>query len=118
MQWQVETTDVFDEWLSSQDIAVQEKILASLLLLAEYGATLGRPHSDTIKGSKFANMKELRIQVKGDPYRAFYAFDPVRCAIVLCCGNKSNDKRFYQKMIALADDLYQAHLDQQELPNE
>lgn len=85
--WQVETTDVFDEWLSAQDVDTQEKILASLLLLAEYGATLGRPHSDTIKSSKFANMKELRIQVKGDPYRAFYAFDPVRCAIVLCCGN-------------------------------
>ena len=42
-------------------------------------------------------MKELRIQYAGRPIRAFFAFDPVRQAIVLCAGDKSNDKAFYEK---------------------
>ena len=39
-------------------------------------------------------MKELRIQEKGCPIRAFFAFDPERKAIILCAGDKSNDKTF------------------------
>ena len=57
-------------------------------------------------------MKELRIQSKGKPLRAFFAFDPRRKAILLCAGNKSeNEKRFYKVMIPLADKEYQAHID-------
>lgn len=51
-------------------------------------------------------MKELRIQIGGDPYRAFYTFDPIRQAIVLCAGNKvGNEKQFYKQMIPLADEF-------------
>ena len=52
---------------------------------------------------KYPNMKELRIQHKGKPLRAFFAFDPLRQAIVLCAGDKSNDKQFYERMIKIAD---------------
>lgn len=110
--YHVETTDEFELWLNEQSEEVQDKILASILLLQQYGHRLSRPYADTLYGSKFNNMKELRIQIKGDPYRAFYAFDPLRQAIVLCAGNKvGNEKQFYQQMISLADELYQQHLD-------
>lgn len=108
----VETTDEFDEWFANQSETVQDKIMASMVLLQQYGHQLSRPYADTLYGSKFGNMKELRIQIGGDPYRAFYAFDPLRQAIVLCAGNKvGNDKQFYKQMIPLADELYQQHLD-------
>jgi hypothetical protein len=55
-------------------------------------------------------MKELRTQVHGQPLRAFYAFDPRRKAILLIGGFKSNDKRFYERMIPLADKLMDEHL--------
>lgn len=55
-------------------------------------------------------MKELRIQHQGKPLRAFFAFDPLRQAIVLCAGDKSNDKQFYKRMIALADTEFAAYL--------
>ena len=58
----VETTPVFDEWLEQQPLAVRKKILASLLLLQQQGYELSRPHADTLYGSRFSNMKELRIQ--------------------------------------------------------
>jgi hypothetical protein len=57
-------------------------------------------------------MKELRVQSKGDPLRAFFAFDPERKAIVLCAGNKKGDeKRFYKRMIPIADKEFKAHLE-------
>lgn len=107
----VETTDEFDEWFANQTEEVQDKIFASMLLLKRYGHQLSRPYADTLYGSRFKNMKELRIQVGGEPYRAFYAFDPARQAIVLCAGNKvGNEKRFYKEMVPYADALYERHL--------
>lgn len=73
--WTVLTTDLFDTWFDKQSDDTQEKILAGLLALKQGGASIGRPLVDTIKGSAYSNMKELRIQHKGDPIRAFFAFD-------------------------------------------
>ena len=64
---------------------------------------------DTVKGSRHSNMKELRTQHGGEPYRTFLAFDPRRCAILLIGGNKTGDKRFYEQFIPRADDLYESH---------
>lgn len=50
------------------------------------------------------------MQHGGQPVRAFYAFDPVRRAIVLCAGDKTSDKQFYERMIATADDEFSRHL--------
>ncbi len=110
--WQVITTECFDEWFNTQSEPLQEEILAVLILLAEEGPGPGRPHVDTIKGSSFCNMKELRIQYAGSPFRAFFAFDPKRSAIVLCAGGKTgiNEKRFYKDMIKLADAEFSKHL--------
>ena len=71
---------------------------------------MSRPYADTVEGSKHPNMKELRTQSKGNPLRTLFAFDPRRCAILLIGGDKTGDKRFYEKMIPLADRLYQEHL--------
>jgi hypothetical protein len=40
-----------------------------------------------------------------------FAFDPDRKAILLAGGDKRGDKRFYEKMIPLADTLFDQHLD-------
>lgn len=110
--WTILTTPTFDQWVLEQPKAVQAKVAARLMMLRQYGANLARPYADTVNGSRFGNMKELRIQAQGKPYRAFYAFDPVRQCIVLCCGDKSGDKQFYPTMIALADTLFAEHLNE------
>jgi hypothetical protein len=43
-------------------------------------------------------------------FGVFYAFDPRRQAILLMGGDKTGDKRFYERMIPLADRLYDKHL--------
>ena len=109
--WTIETTDTFDVWFDALDDTDRENVLASLMVLKERGPMLARPYTDTVKGSRHSNMKELRVQSKGDPIRAFFAFDPNRKGIVLCAGNKAGDeKRFYEVMIPIADPEFTAHL--------
>ena len=43
-------------------------------------------------------------------FRIFYAFDPRRSAILLIGGDKTGDARFYEKMIPVADRLYDEYL--------
>ena len=109
--WDVITTEKFDEWFDDLSDIDRANIIAGMLLLKEKGPSLSRPYADTVESSHFPNMKELRVQSKGKPLRAFFAFDPKRKAILLCAGNKSeNDKQFYKRMIPLADKEYKSHL--------
>jgi hypothetical protein len=53
-------------------------------------------------------MKELRVT---QTMRIFFAFDPSRAAILLIGGDKAGKtKRFYKKMIPVADRIYDQHL--------
>jgi hypothetical protein len=108
--WEVEYTDEFGDWWETLDADEQESLVASVELLRQLGPQLPRPHADVLKGSRHANMKELRTQHAGRPLRTLFAFDPRRTAILLLGGDKTSDSRFYQRMIPLADDLFDQHL--------
>lgn len=112
MAWEVEFTDQFGEWFDGLDAEAQEDVAASVKLLRAVGPTLGRPHADTINGSRHPNMKELRTQSNGRPLRTFFAFDPRRTAILLIAGDKTGDNRFYEVMVPIADVLYDEHLEE------
>ena len=115
--WEVEYTDEFGEWWDRLDADEQASLDASVELLKTFGPALGRPHADTIEGSDFPNMKELRTQHEGRPYRTLFAFDPRRAAILLLGGDKTGDDRWYEKHIPIADRLYRAHLRSLEAEN-
>ncbi len=105
--WEIKTTDMFDAWFTSLNNCNRARVLAALLVLRDKGPTLSRPYADTLKGSCYCNMKELRVQNRGDPLRVFFAFDPYRTGIMLCAGSKvGNEKRFYAEMIPLAEREY------------
>lgn len=108
--WEVEYTEEFEKWWISLDAEEQVPLAASIGLIEQLGPQLPRPHSDTVNGSKHSNMKELRTQHQGRPLRTYYAFDPRRMAILLIGGDKTGDKRFYDRMIPLADKLFDDHL--------
>jgi hypothetical protein len=78
------------------DEAVQDELLAHISVLETFGPQLGRPCVDTLKGSRHANMKELRFDASDGVWRFAFAFDPKGEAIVLCGGDKSggSEKRF------------------------
>jgi hypothetical protein len=110
--WTVELDDAFDVEMQDLPDLVQDEILALMRLLSSSGPQLGRPRSDTLKGSKFANMKELRFEAAGGVWRIAYAFDPRRRAILLAAGNKSGtgSGRFYKQFIRKADQRFDTHL--------
>jgi len=110
--WDVEYTDEFALWWSGLKEAEQDAVARSVELLRRIGPALGRPHADGVKGSRHPNMKELRSQCGGRPFRTFFAFDPRRTAILLIGGDKTGDGRFYQRMVPVADDLYDLYLDE------
>jgi len=110
MSWEVEYTDEFGEWWEELDGMHQDRIAATVRLLAERGPNLPFPFSSGVTGSRHANMRELRIQSRGGRLRIFYAFDPRRSAILLIGGDKTGKDRFYEEYVPRADDLYDTHL--------
>ena len=80
--------------------------------LEQFGPQLGRPRVDTLKGSRHANMKELRFDAADGVWRVAFAFDPKRNAVLLIAGDKSggSEKRFYRHLIAKADERFDEHL--------
>jgi hypothetical protein len=108
MAWEVEGTEEFRVWFSGLTSAERISVAAKIDLLEEKGPSLGRPHVDTLKGSKFTNLKELIIQHGGDPYRVIFAFDPRRTAILLLgVGRQTTNgtKRLSQRLKRFTTDI-------------
>ena len=110
MACEVEYTDEFGNWWTGLSDAEQVDVAATITLLEARDVRLGFPHSSGINGSRHSHMRELRIQSSGKPIRIFYAFDPLRAAILLIGGDKTGDDRFYETFIPVADDLYDQHI--------
>lgn len=60
--WQIEATPEFARWFGALQQGVKLEVAAKLALLRDVGPTLGRPHADTVKGSRYPNLKELRVK--------------------------------------------------------
>ena len=114
MAWTVRFHEEFDEEYDGLSEAVQEELLAIAKLLGNFGPQLGRPHADTLNGSEFANMKELRFTADDGVWRVAFAFDPKRDGILLVAGDKSggSEAKFYKRLIKKADARYRRHLEQ------
>lgn len=110
MAWQVEYTDEFAIWWNSLSEAEQEEIDAKVDLLEERGPMLSRPHADVIASSRHSNMKELRGKADARQLRVLFAFDPHRAALLLIGGDKTDDPKWYDKFVPIADDLFDEHL--------
>lgn len=111
MEWEVEFTEEFAHWWGALSEDEQVDVNAKVVLLQKIGPSLPRPHADLIHSSRHPNMKELRIQHSGRPYRVLFAFDPCRCAILLIGGDKTGNDRRYEEFVPRADDLYDRHLE-------
>ena len=113
MTWTVLYHDAFLPEMEALAEEVQDDLLAMAQLLQALGPSLGRPHADTLTGSKYANMKELRFRADDGVWRVAFAFDPERKAILLVAGDKAGvaQKRFYKGLITRADTRFAQHLD-------
>ena len=83
-----------------------------LTLWRNWAQLWGGPRVDTLKGSRYPNMKELRIQHHGRPYRILFAFDPRRYAFLILGGDKTGNANWYVEAIRRADSIYARHLEE------
>lgn len=98
----------FREWSREAQRSAANVIAA----LEVAGPGLGRPQVDTLHGSKYRNMKELRFATPDGEWRIAFVFDPARQAVLLVGGSKSGitSARFYRRLISIADKRFDTHL--------
>jgi hypothetical protein len=102
MEWKVVTVEYFDGWFLGLDASEQQDVLAAMLVLEQFGPSLGRPYVDSLKGTgKVKNLKEVRVQHKGKPFRVFFAFDPLRPAVVEAARVQADQEIFELRLSQL-----------------
>lgn len=117
MVTEIIVTDEFAEWYEGLSLEEQLSVRRYVAMLQNAGATLPFPYSSGIRNSRFAAMRELRIQHGGRPYRVLYAFDPTRNAVLLVGGEKTGDDRWYEAAILRADTLWDEYLREAQTPD-
>ena len=65
VDWVVEFDDEFESELQGLDEDVPDELLALSLLVKRFCPQLGRPRVDTLRDSRYVNMKELRFDAAG-----------------------------------------------------
>jgi hypothetical protein len=118
MECEVLFTDEFATWWHALGEDEQDSIDRVVRMLSEYGPALRFPYSSGLESSDYPQMRELRIQHAGRPYRVLYAFDPKRRAILLLGGDKTGKDRWYETHIPIADRIYREYLHELEQDNE
>ncbi len=110
--WEVILHDDFVPEYRELSESIQNVLVALTTILREKGPLLGRPQVDTLKGSRHANMKELRFDADGGVWRVAFAFDPERKAILLVARDKSGvgQRRAYRDLLMVADGRFDQHL--------
>lgn len=112
MAWDIEYTDLFEEWWETLTEGAQIDVDTVVGLLHECGPSLPFPFSSGVTGSRHSHLRELRIQHRGRPIRILYAFDPHRAAILLLGGDKTGNNRWYKVNVPIADRLYDQYLEE------
>ena len=105
MVWKIDFHQDFALEFKEYEDTTRLEIMAIVEVLREEGPTLGRPHVDTLQGTRHGNMKELRCRGACKTWRVAFAFTPKRAALLLAAGDKSRmkSKRFYRRLIATAE---------------
>ena len=112
LNWSVKFCDEFAAEMDQLPEDVADHIFAGARRLQLDGPNLGRPAVDTLRGSKYPNMKEFRFDAADGVWRIAFAFDHVRQAIFLVAGDKSggSEQRFYRELIRKADLRFASYL--------
>jgi hypothetical protein len=113
-KWKVTFHDDFDPEFDALSPDVQDELLAVAAAVQELGPAAGRPHVGTLVNPKHPNMKELRFKANNgaEIWRAAFAFDPHREAIILVAAHKQgiDPKQFYKDFLKKANERFDKYL--------
>ena len=113
-KWKVSFHDEFDSEFDAFSQDVQDELLAAAAAVRELGPAADRPHVGTLDNPKHPNMKELRFKANNgaEIWRAAFAFDPDREAIILVAADKQgiDEDKFYKYLLKKANKRFDKHL--------
>lgn len=113
-EWLVIFHDDFDPEFDAFSEDVQDQLLATAAAIKQLGPRADRPHVGSLANARHPNMKELRFKANhgAEVWRAAFAFDPERKAIVLVAAAKQgvDEGRFYRELLKKACDRFDGHL--------
>jgi hypothetical protein len=104
----VVATDEFRDWYRALRDDDARAVTRAVDRLEMMGVSLPFPYASAIIGSRVA-LRELRAQSVGHPLRVIYVFDARRAAVLLLGGDKTGDARFYERMIPLAEGVWDTY---------
>ena len=99
-------------WWEALSEDQQDDVAHCVGLLAELGPALGFPYSSKVNG--FASRPYARVAhaERRKTFEDAVRIRPLRTAILLLGGDKTGDDRWYEKLVPMADRLYDQHLDE------
>lgn len=106
----MKTEKIFHSQVISQfetsSLQDQKRILLCVDLLDEFGANLGRPYVDHVKGSSIRNLKELRVGGRLQ-IRILFVFDKQQRILFLFAGSKrGKGSKWYLRAVLQAEKHY------------
>lgn len=110
--WDILETTEFSDWFAGLTGKQQTAVRLRVQIVNENGPSLGRPYVDSLRGSRYKGLKELRI-ASGGHLRVLFIFDPMRRCVLLLGGDKAKDNMWntwYTSAINKAEDIYEQHL--------
>jgi hypothetical protein len=110
---EVYATDEMNEWFQGLPAAEANAVDRVVRLLMQEGVALGHPYSSAIRMPSRHAFRELRATADRSELRVIYAFDPRRDAVAIIGGNKSGEPRFYERIIPLAERIWEEYLAEQ-----
>ena len=108
--WEIEFTDEFGAWWNLLSEQEQESIAASVELLRQLGPHLGRPHVDAIQRLAAFQYEGTADAAPGAAAPHALCLRSATVADLAVGGDKTGDDRFYDRMVPVADRLYDEHL--------
>ena len=110
--WTVEYTDEFGAWYARLGAPSQDAIDRAVHLIEARGPELPPPHSFGLAGARHPHLRELRVDGARSKLSIFYAADSRNTVILLIGGRITADGRFHERIIPLAERLYDRYLEE------
>lgn len=113
MSWNVKMHSDFYVEALALDPEVHLALAQRVARLQEEGPSAGRPGFDSMAGTSFVNLREMRFEAASTVWRIAYAFDPRRKSVLLLAGEKSGgaQKRVQRALVGTAEGRFQSYLD-------
>ena len=112
MAWTVEVTDNFEAWWDGLGDEERISVDGMIRVLETHGPSLGAPYSVELAGSRYPQLRQLRVPHQDQVICVLYIIDEWRAALVLLTGTTAGneDEVCPPDSIALADTIYGAYL--------